>query len=210
LPQLSASSDDEQAVYHTYDTSLLFDSRKEDSTMLVKKIPKIRFHLHVSVNETLHFKNYSQTEVEHSWYNEKELECIREEIQDILLNNLQVLEDPDYDFVLKRGLEGMTAQGSKRQEQNRRAGWAAVLRDKQSSSLGSDNSSGIALAYSLVSQWSVMEAVQRAKEDNQISQQSQKIQFQAKTPIFNRTTWKISPKQASGSFQRLLRKLSGC
>jgi hypothetical protein len=207
----SENNNDELDTYRTYDTELLDVSLQDHGKVLVNRVQKICFHPRVMIKETLHFKNYSQEELINSWYSKKEFELIREEIQEILVNQEADLEDPDYDFALRRGLEGMTEQGAKRQEQNRRAGWAAVLRDRQCSSHESATSyRGIALAYSLVSQWSVMEAVQRAKEDVQTQRQPQQNRFQAKKPISNKLTRQIRPKLTSCSIQRLLRKLSGC
>ena len=104
----------------------------------------------------------------------------------------------------------MTEQGAKRQEQNRRAGRAAVLRDGQFSSLGSASYSGISLAYNLVSQRSVMEALQRARDEAQQPQHPKQTRFPVAKPTSNIPAWRMSPKQASHSIQRVLRKLSGC
>ena len=138
------------------------------------------------------------------------MEQVRKEIQDIFFNPELDPEDPDYNFALRRGLEGMTEQGAKRQEQNRRAGRAAVLRDGQCSSLGSTTYTGIALAYNLVSQCSVMEALQRARDEAHQPQQPKQTRFPVAKPTSNIPAWRMSPKQASRSIQRLLRKLSHC
>jgi hypothetical protein len=207
---MSDSNNDELDTYRAFETDLLDVSLHDQGKGLVNEMRKVCFHPRVMMKEILHIKNYSQIEVANSWYREKEMEQIRTEIQDILLNTELDSKDADYDFALRRGLEGMTVQGAKRQEQNRRAGRAAVLRDGQCSSLGSTNYTGIALAYSLVSQWSVMEAVQRARDTSHQPHPLQQKRVPVVKPTSNIPAWRLSPKQASRSMQQLLRKMSGC
>ena len=119
---MSLNNNDELDTYRAFETDLLDVSLHDQGKDLVNEMRKVCFHPRVMMKEILHIKNYSPIEVANSWYNEKEMEQIRAEIQDILWNPELDSEDADYDVALRRGLEGMTIQGAKRQD-GKRSKW---------------------------------------------------------------------------------------
>ena len=197
--------------------SISFDSApsdvkpKNEVRSLMKRKRTVRFHPLISVKETLNITDYTPPEIARCWYSETELAQHFSEVKEILTNPKVLPDDPEYCCAMWRGLEGMTPQGWKRRQENKKAGWAAVKRNSRNSSYGPSPCSSIALAYRLTTQLAVLEAKKRATDEEYFSTEriTSKTKDPKQSPTINLSAWNLHPRRVGTQIQEILQRITG-
>jgi hypothetical protein len=160
---------------NSFDSALL-DSYSQKETSASKAdgrnaVRRVRFYPRVLMQETLHIKNYTPSEIAMSRYSQSELEKIKDDLKNILSDYpLLLSKDMEYNCAMYRGLEGFTRHGAKKRREHKRAGWSAVLR--KNNSLGSaKDMHNSRESYRQVAELSIMEAIQRATNEGEFTNQ---------------------------------------
>ena len=106
----------------------------------------------VQVKKALHINNYTEDEINATWYNESDYHQIREEIEFTAdLINLGFLNDDSVAYS-RRGLEYQTPLGARRRRTNKVNSYCAVLDEQDIQwEAGYDHPELIAKAYSVAS-----------------------------------------------------------
>jgi hypothetical protein len=119
-------------------------SRKDDR--------RIRFNDDVSVQETIHINDLSQSEIASTWYSTYEYKQIKEGVNSIVVAVNSGIYEGDSDTDCLRGLERRLKKNSIKRQKIRMYGMMVVLEEQEEQAIsGNYNPNVIAKAYMFVS-----------------------------------------------------------
>ena len=155
-----------QAIANKMNSPVRFTKKRKEPTSPVREEKKsVRFLPNVLVYRTKHINDFTDEEVDNTWYNADEMSAIVNDCVTII-SSIDEREQPVKSTQCIRGLEFRTQKGQKRRAQHRFCAFDAVLGEQDAQwEYGEHDDNKIRIRYTVYSKPSRAEALRTGLED---------------------------------------------
>lgn len=145
-------------------TTIRLTKKRKEPTSSGQQKKSVSFLPCVLMYRTLHINNYSDVEIDNTWYNAEEMQAIVDDCVTIISSIGE--EEPANNAQCIRGLEFRTPSGQKRRATHRFCAFDAVLGEQDAQwEYGENDSNKIRIRYRVYSKPSQAEALRIGLED---------------------------------------------